>query len=150
MGFFIPVFYNLKKIFPQNVSPGRELRLLFFFNLCFSSADKQKPTLPPQRKKRRSRKKLQLVTKAEKYTVLSLFKRAQPLIRAPPMVWRRPKLTFNLNYQNCPKILNNCLIFNPKSPLESSEPQIIYIRETIRQLYPCTGHPAPLLIHSGK
>ncbi len=27
------------------------------------------------------------------------------------------------NYQNCPKIINNCPIFNPKPPLESSEPQ---------------------------
>ena len=27
------------------------------------------------------------------------------------------------NEQNCPKILNNCPIFNPKPLLESSEPQ---------------------------
>ncbi len=27
------------------------------------------------------------------------------------------------NEQNCPKILDNCPIFNPKPPLESSEPQ---------------------------
>ena len=33
------------------------------------------------------------------------------------------KVQTDKSYHNCPKILNNCPIFNPKPPLESSEAQ---------------------------
>ena len=49
------------------------------------------------------------------------------LIVAPPPNKGAPyglgKAKTDKNDQNCCKILNNCPIFNPKPPLESSDPQ---------------------------
>ncbi len=55
------------------------------------------------------------------YTIFCLL-RAPPLIRVPPIVWGEGKSI--INDQNAHSFLNNCPIFNPKLPLESSEPQL--------------------------
>ncbi len=44
------------------------------------------------------------------------------LMRAPPIVW--PKQRVPKNGKSLHNSLNNCPIFNPKPPLERSEPQL--------------------------